>query len=443
VRAPGSFDRSLQAGRRTQGSDLPGGAVTFLFTDIEGSTRLAARLGDGYGDVLADHQRLLREAFAGSGGREIDTQGDAFFVVFARAKDAIAAALAGQRALAHHRWPDGVTVRVRMGLHTGEPAAAHDRYIGLGVHRAARICAAGHGGQILLSSATYALLADDVLPEITFHDLGEYRLKDLVRPERIYQLMVPDLPRVFPPPRTSGSSSVAPAEQTLAGAPTTSMAKPPLQVAVADDSVLVREGLARLLSEAGFDVVARAADAQELLREVGRVHTDVAVTDIRMPPTHVDEGLVAATEIRRLHPEVGVLVLSQYLDAAYAMRLLEDYPERVGYLLKERVSDIAVLSDAIRRIAEGECVIDPTIVSQLMRRARGEGPLANLSVREQSILTLVAEGRSDEAITQHLGVTTDAYEAELRDVFAKLGLSGTHDDLRRVAAVLGYLISTG
>lgn len=424
---------------RAEMSRLPGGTVTFLFTDIEGSTRLAARLGERYVDVLADHERLLRDAFAASGGREIDTQGDAFFVVFPRAKDAVAAALAGQRALAGHRWPDGMSVRVRMGLHTGEPVTAHDRYTGLGVHRAARICAAGHGGQILLSSATYALLADDVLPDITFQDLGAYRLKDLERPERIYQLTVPDLPRAFPPPRALPADVP---EDGLAPVPAARAAKRPLRVVVADDSVLVREGLARLLAEAGFDVVARAADADELLLAVGRVQTDVAITDIRMPPTQVDEGLVAAAEIRRLHPDVGVLVLSQHLDSAYAMRLLEDYPERVGYLLKERVSDIAVLSDAIRRIAEGECVIDPTIVSRLMSRARGEGPLAALSPREQSILTLIAEGRSDEAIMQHLGVTPDAYEAELRGVFAKLGLSGTHGDLRRVVAVLGYLSSS-
>ena len=331
-----------------------------------------------------------------------------------------------------------------MGLHTGEPAVARGRYIGLGVHRAARICAAGHGGQILLSSATYALLVDDVLPDITFHDLGEYRLKDLERPERIYQLVVPDLPRAFPPPRSLPSDvphNQRRAKRSHAASPA-GTAKRALRVVVADDSVLVREGLARLLAEAGFDVVGGAADAKELLLEVGRVHVDVAITDIRMPPTHVDEGLLAAAEIRRLHPDVGVLVLSQYLDSTYAMRLLEDYPERCGYLLKERVSDIAVLSDAIRRIAEGECVIDPTIVFRLMSRARGEGPLATLNPRERSILSLIAEGRSDEAIAEHLDVTKDAYEAELRDVFVKLGLSGTQDDLRRVVAVLGYLSST-
>jgi DNA-binding NarL/FixJ family response regulator len=231
-------------------------------------------------------------------------------------------------------------------------------------------------------------------------------------------------------------------DRTRTPAHPASAAKRPLRVVVADDSVLVREGLVRLLAEAGFDVVAGAADADELLLEVGRVHTDVAITDIKMPPTHVDEGLLAAAEIRRLHPGVGVLVLSQYLDSSYAMRLLEDYPARVGYLLKERVSDIAVLSDAIRRIAKGECVIDPTIVSRLMNRARGEGPLATLSAREQTILALIAEGRSDDAITEQLGVTTDAYEAELQGVFAKLGLSGTHADLRRVVSVLRYLGST-
>lgn len=422
--------------RARRSSALPRGTVTFLFTDIEGSTRLAARLGERYAEVLAEHQRLLRAAFAGAGGREIDTQGDAFFVVFPRAKDALAAALAGQRALAAHHWPEDGRVRVRMGLHSGEPAVAGGRYVGLGVHRAARICAAGHGGQILLSSATYALLADDVLPGVAFHELGEHRLKDLERPERLYQVSVPDLPRAFPPPR-SLPMEVAEGEPRVARG-----TKRPLRVVVADDSVLVREGLARLLAEADFDVVARAADADELLREVGRVQTDVAITDIKMPPTHVDEGLLAAAEIRRLHPDVGVLVLSQYLDSSYALRLLAQYPAGVGYLLKERVSDVAVLSDAIRRVAEGECVIDPTIVARLMSRARGEGPLGGLDAREERILALIAEGRSDDAIARQLGVAAHEYEAELRQVFAKLGLNGTHDGLRRVVDVLGYLRST-
>jgi class 3 adenylate cyclase/CheY-like chemotaxis protein len=344
---------------------LPSGTVTFLFTDIEGSTRLVGRLGERYGSVLADHQRLLRIAFSDAQGREVDTQGDAFLAVFPRAKDAVDAALAGQRALANHAWPAGVQLRVRMGLHTGEPAAARDRYVGLSVHRAARICAAAHGGQVLVSRATHAILADDVLPGMTFEDLGEHRLKDLDHAERLYQLFAPDLPRHFPPLRTVHHS--APEPRPLG------IGRRALRVVLADDSLLIREGLARLLADTGFDVVAKAADAHELLRHVERAQPDVVLTDIKMPPKHVDEGLVAAMEIRKLHSDTGVLVLSQYLDPGYALPLLEEYPERVGYLLKDRVFDLAVLSDAIRRVAEGECVVDPTIASRLITRARGRG----------------------------------------------------------------------
>jgi class 3 adenylate cyclase/DNA-binding NarL/FixJ family response regulator len=429
--------KSISAERK----GLPGGTVTFLFTDIAGSTRLVARLGDRYADVLADHRELLRDAVADAAGQEIDTQGDAFFVVFARAKDAVTAALAAQRAHACHSWPGDARVRVRMGLHTAEPAATHDRYIGLGVHRAARICSAGHGGQILLSRATFAVLVDDVLPDIAFLDLGEHRLKDLDRSERIYQLVIPDLPRAFPPLKTvrvseSGADAATPVCTFPTGEDRT------VRVVVADDSVLIRDGLSRLLADAGFDVTARAADANALLLEVGRVDADVAITDIKMPPTHVDEGLVAAAEIRRLYPNVGVLVLSQYLDSGYAMRLIEDYPKRMGYLLKDRVMDIAVLADAIRRIAEGECVVDPTIVSRLMSRNRLTWPLDALSGRERDILVLVAEGRSDEAITARLGLTPEALEDALRGVFAKLGLGTSLDEVRRVARVLGYLNAT-
>ena len=423
-------------GSGVTGAELPSGTVTFLFTDIEGSTRLLGRLGERYGSVLCDHQRLLRDAFSDACGREVDTQGDAFLAVFPRAKDAVAAALAGQRALANHAWPADVRPRVRMGLHTGESAAARDRYIGLSVHRAARICAAGHGGQVLLSRATYAILADDVLTDITFHDLGEHRLKDLDHTERIYQLLVPDLPRHFPPLQTESQST----SEALPRSPATG--RRALRVVVADDSVLLREGLSRLLAEAGFNVVvARAADADELLREVARAEPDVALTDIKMPPAHIDEGLVAAMEIRRLHPKTAVLVLSHYLDSGYAIRLLEEYPERVGYLLKDRVYDVAVLGDAIRRLAEGECVVDPTIVSRLVTHTRTKGPFAGLSASERRLFEFAAEGRPDEAIGRQLGLTNENVEPALQDVFAKLGLTGTLDELRRVVTLLEYLRS--
>ncbi len=183
--------------------ELPSGTITFLFTDVEGSTRLLKQLREGYGDVLADHRRILRAAFEEHGGQEIDTQGDAFFVAFRRATDAALAAAAAQRTLAGHPWPDGVELRVRMGMHTGEPAVGDEGYHGLGVHRAARIMAAGHGGQVLLSQATCSVLEDDELPGIGLRDLGEHRLKDLDRPERIYQLEIEGLERDFPLLRTA------------------------------------------------------------------------------------------------------------------------------------------------------------------------------------------------------------------------------------------------
>jgi class 3 adenylate cyclase len=185
--------------------DLRLGTVTFLFTDIEGSTRLAADLRERYGEVLAAHQRLLREAFSGANGQEIDTQGDSFFVAFARARDAVAAAIAAQRALAGHHWPDNSYLRVRIGIHTADPELGADRFVGLGVHRAARICAAAHGGQILVSNATRELIEDDLPESVELGDLGAFQLKDLERPERIYQVVGSGLAADFPPLRTSSA----------------------------------------------------------------------------------------------------------------------------------------------------------------------------------------------------------------------------------------------
>jgi len=177
---------------------LPGGTVTFLFTDIEGSTRLLQELGDDYGQVVADHRRLLREIFKGAGGNEVDTQGDAFFYSFPRARDAVRAAVDGQRALASREWPRGVDVRVRMGLHTGEPTVGDEGYVGLDVVRAARICSAGHGGQILVSETTRALLRNDVPEGVNVRDLGRQHLKD-VQYEHVYELSLEESGEKFPP----------------------------------------------------------------------------------------------------------------------------------------------------------------------------------------------------------------------------------------------------
>jgi class 3 adenylate cyclase len=187
---------------------LPGGTVTFLFSDIEGSTQLLERLGDRYEDVDRDHRRILRQQLGQAGGREIDNQGDAFFFSFPRAKDAVAGAVAAQRQLVAHSWPDGVEVRIRMGLHTGEPNVAEERYLGMDVVRAARICSAGHGGQILLSETTRALVGNNVPDGVSIRDLGDAHLKD-VQHERIYELALQDGPTRFPPLKTTAPRTAA------------------------------------------------------------------------------------------------------------------------------------------------------------------------------------------------------------------------------------------
>ena len=212
-----------------------------------------------------------------------------------------------------------------------------------------------------------------------------------------------------------------------------------MRVVVADDVMLMRAGIARLLADAGVEVVGEATNAAELLREVAYSQPDVAIADIRMPPTQTDEGLVAAREIRSRYPNVGVLVLSQYLAPSYATQLLEEYPERCGYLLKERVSDVAALVEALNRIADGECVLDPTIVARIMSRSRQQEPLSHLTEREREVLALMAEGRSNAAIADLLVVTQRTVEAHIRQILGKLGLRESPDDHRRVLAVLTYL----
>jgi DNA-binding NarL/FixJ family response regulator len=212
-----------------------------------------------------------------------------------------------------------------------------------------------------------------------------------------------------------------------------------VRVVVADDSVLLREGVVRILAEAGFDVVGQAGDADELMLKVRSYSPDVAVVDIRMPPTHTDEGLQAAQEIREKHPGVGVLVLSQYIEPAYAMELLADSAEGVGYLLKDRVSDVREFADAVRRVADGGSALDPTIVSQLVGRRRGDDPLGGLTAREREVLSLMAEGRSNQGIAERLVVTERAVEKHVTSIFSKLRLPAATADHRRVLAVLAYL----
>src|SRR4051812_18211381 len=212
-----------------------------------------------------------------------------------------------------------------------------------------------------------------------------------------------------------------------------------MRVMLADDSLLFREGLARLLSEAGFEVAGLAADADELAALVAADPPDVAVVDIRMPPTGTDEGLACALALKAGHPELGVLVLSHHVEPHYALRLVDDRPRGAGYLLKDRVDDLDDFAGAVRRVAQGEVVVDPSVVSLLVRRAREHDPLEELSDREREVLGLMAEGRTNQAISAQLFLTARTVESHVRSIFLKLNLLPAPDDHRRVLAVLSYL----
>ena len=215
-----------------------------------------------------------------------------------------------------------------------------------------------------------------------------------------------------------------------------------LRVVIADDSVLLREGIARLLVESGFEVVGQAGDAADLVRKVGAHKPDIAVVDVRMPPTHTDEGLRAALRIRAEYPETAVLVLSQYVEEAYALELLSESTERTGYLLKDRVADVRTFTDAVRRVAKGGSALDPEVVALMLGRRRRADPLASLTPREREVLGLMAEGRSNSAMAEALVVSERAVEKHVTSILAKLGLPPAAEDHRRVLAVLTFLRSS-
>jgi DNA-binding NarL/FixJ family response regulator len=215
-----------------------------------------------------------------------------------------------------------------------------------------------------------------------------------------------------------------------------------MRVVIADDSLLLREGVSRLLVETGFEVVGHASDADELLREVAEKRPDVAIVDIRMPPTHTDEGLRAARGLRERHPSLGILVLSQYVRPSYAFELLADDARGLGYLLKDRVSDLRDLSEAVERVGRGGSVLDPSVVAQLVgRRRQGHDPIDDLSEREREVLALMAEGRSNRAIAERLFITERTVEKHVRSILMKLRIPESQEDHRRVLAVLAYLDS--
>jgi DNA-binding NarL/FixJ family response regulator/class 3 adenylate cyclase len=393
--------------------------VTFLLADVEGSTRLVQQAGTAYVELLGETRRILREAVSAHAGTEVDAHGDELLSVFGDAHGAVSAALAAQRELAVKEWASGHVVRVRIGLHTGDPVVTDEGYTGVDVHRVARVASAGHGGQILVTEPTR-----DRCPGIETRDLGSHRFPGLVEPEHVFQVVADDLPHDFPALRD-----------------TITTVGNEMRVVIADDSVLLREGVVRLLEESGFEVAGQSGTADDLLRHVGLYKPQVAIVDIRMPPTHTDEGLRAAKTIRERFPDTGVLVLSQYVEPGYAMELLSESAEGVGYMLKDRVSDVDQFASAVRRVGEGGSALDPAVVSQLVGRKRADDPLAELTPREREVLELMAEGRSNQAIAERMFVTLRAVEKHVTSIFTKLDLPTSADDHRRVLAVLAFLRS--
>jgi predicted ATPase/class 3 adenylate cyclase len=379
-------------------AELPSGTVTFLFTDIEGSTLLLTRLRGRYVEVLAEHQRLLRAAFNAYDGREVHTEGDAFFVAFARASDAIAAAVAGQRALASESWPEGVEVRVRMGVHTGEAAISMDDYVGLDVHRAARICSAGHGGQVLVSSSTRALVADDLPQDVALSDLGEHRLKDLDRPEHLFQIVAGDLRRDFP-----RLSSMSPGSGGANGLP-----PPPNRTIGRDDDVrAIADRLSvrgvRLLTLTGPGGVGKTRLGLEAARVVKGGFADgahfVSLAELRrpedVPAAIVDtlaivvlsgesadqaaERFLAAKRLLLVvdnfeHLLAAAPFIGRLLDACPALAVLATSREPLSLHAEERypVSPLAVPARATSEDADALAGVDA--VALFCERARARDP---------------------------------------------------------------------
>ncbi len=416
--------------------------LTFLFSDVEGSTALLRRLREGYTSVMADHGRLLRSAWADADGRELDADGDSFFVAFRRPRQAVDAAVAAQRALAAHDWPEGVDLRVRIGVHTGEATPAGDQYVGLAIHRAARICDAGHGGQILVSETTRSLLEDEEaeLDGLELRDLGHHLLKDFDRPVRIYQLAIHGLPAEFPALRTAtgeGAAQLAERQDELATGPAQSTTDGAVRVLIVDDQALVRTGFKMILeAEPDLEVVGEAADGQEALMQARRLAPDVVLMDVRMPEL---DGIEAT---RQLLGDEGarakVVMLTTFDMDEYVYEALRAGAS--GFLLKDVPPEQLVAG--IRAVASGDALLAPSVTRRVIEEFVRRPPdsvrmpperLGELTARELEVLKLIARGLSNAEIAKELFVSETTVKTHVAHVLMKLQLRD-----RVQAVVLAY-----
>ena len=402
------------------GNGARSGIKVFLIADIRGYTMFTQEHGDQAAAVLtARFAETARAAIAEYGADVIEFRGDEALVVFDSPRDAILASIRMQSRLVQEALDDpGMPLYVGVGVDAGEAVEGTDGYRGGALNLASRLCSIAGPGEILVS-AEVAHLARQI-EGVTYEDRGETRLKGLTQPVRVIRVV----PEDDPAERLSREGRVG---------------TRPMRVALADDSVLLREGIARLLTDGGFRIISQHGNADDLLVAIEADAPDVAIVDIRMPPTHTDEGLRAAHRIRAEHPEIGVLVLSQHVETEYAMDLISESAAGLGYLLKDRVANVQEFTDAVRRVGAGGSVIDPEVVSRLVGRARKADPLGALSEREREVLALMAEGRSNQAISESMFLSAKTVEGHVRNIFTKLGLLATPDDHRRVLAVLTFL----
>jgi DNA-binding NarL/FixJ family response regulator/class 3 adenylate cyclase len=411
--------------------------VTFLFSDVEGSTALLRKLRDGYSVVMGEHEELMRAAWAEASGRELDADGDSFFVAFRRPREAVDAAVAAQRALAAHGWPDGVELRIRIGIHTGEASLVGDQYVGLAVHRAARICDAGHGGQTLLSETTRSLLEDEEeeFEHFEVHDLGPQVLKDFDRPVRIYQLTIAGHQAEFPALRTAGQGATTLAERQ------DELATPEegggVRVMIVDDQALVRAGFRMILeAERDIEVVGEAADGGEAVVVCQQSKPDVVLMDVRMPEV---DGIEAT---RRLlaqdETETKVVMLTTFDMDEYVYDALRAGAS--GFLLKDVPPEQLV--EGIRSVASGDALLAPSVTRRVIEEFVRRPPdsvrtlpakLEDLTARELEVLKLVARGLSNAEIATSLFVSETTVKTHVAHVLMKLDLRD-----RVQAVVLAY-----